>query len=224
VNRRKLLIGSGCTAISYQAMGFDHWNTVLNIEESLKDGCTILSNNSLQEHQSRTAIFVLGARESFLTEIIQLELPFSTITYFDGSTYGPNAEQYLGEIWKIDQARIRKINGTKTYVQQAVNESDNVLLFGNYSATFASRALASLATTARGVNRPVVAIGEIPTPGAQGKIRVRRGWNCIHELESTGCRVVTIPNQINVDYLQHETHLLTRIFGDQTVSSAKHSL
>ena len=53
--------------------------------------------------------------------------------------------------------------------------------------------LVSLATMARHTNRPVVAIGGTPAPGAQGAIRTQRGWTCIEQLRRIGCCVTTVP-------------------------------
>ena len=141
---------------------------------------------------SRTALFVLGKCECAVPEIAKLDLPISTVGYLDGSVHSPSSGDFFAEGWNIDRKRISKIDDAMEFAKRAIDANDRVVVLGNFSAPFASEMLVSLATMARHTNRPVVAIGGTPAPGAQGEIRTRRGWTCIEELRRIGCCVTTV--------------------------------
>lgn len=193
MNRREILIGSVCVAISVTARGSGRGAFSSPTHQSIGDGCVISTHSGLSVLDKGTAVFVFGCCESAISEITRLGLSLRTVAYFGGSTHGPNAEALLAGLWTVPREGIRKIDNTSEFVDWVVENHDRVALIGNFSAPFASRMLVLIAAKARKLNSKVFAIGAVPSPGVQGAIRVRRGWVCIEALRRIGCCVVTVP-------------------------------
>lgn len=193
MNRSEILIGTVCTAIAADAVGVNREVCAPNLDQELLSCWGITPNRALKESDQRTALFVLGGCDCAIAEIAKLNLPTSAIAYFDDSVPGPDFGRFMAECWNVDSERISKIDNAMEFAKRAIDANDRVVLLGNFSAPFASEMLVSLATMARDMNRPVVAIGGTPAPGVKGEIRRERGWTCIEELRRIGCCVTTVP-------------------------------
>lgn len=197
MDRREVLIGTVCATLTTDALSNARWlpdkvATVVSDEEFLS--CwQITIDRALKEIDRRTALFVLGGCDCAIAEIVKLNLPIGTIAHIDDSVAGPDCARYMAECWNVSRECVNKIDNAMEFAKQAIDANDRVALLGNFSAPFSSQMLVSLATMARDVNRPVIAIGGAPKPGVQGEIRTQRGWTCIEALQRIGCCVTTVP-------------------------------
>lgn len=194
VNRREILIGSLCAALSAAARSSNRTAGQLPSDESLGDGCVVSTDGGSSALGQRTAVFVLGRCDVAISEITRLGLSIRTLAYFEGSTYGPNAEAGFADVWNVGRKRIRKVKNTYRLVEWVAENHDRVAILGNFSAPFASRMLDFIARKARRAGMPVFAIGAAPSAGAEGLVRTQRGLNCIANLRRLGCCVVTVPD------------------------------
>ena len=197
MDRREVLVGAFCATVTTEALSHAQWlrrDVAAAFSSSMLQNCwQITLDHAAKESDQRTALFVLGGCDRAIPEIAKLNLPIGMIAYFDDSVPGPEFSSFIAECWNIDRKRISKIDDATAFAKQAIDANDRIVLLGNFSAPFASQMLVSLATMARHTNRPVVAIGGTPAPGAQGEIRTQRGWTCIEELRRIGCCVTTVP-------------------------------
>ena len=196
MNRRQLLLATASSAIVTTKTTAAASVAAPNIEKFAHQpivGWQIELSSDTREVDSHTALFVLGKCECAVPEIAKLNLPISTIGYLDGSVHWPSSGDFFAEGWNIGRKRISKIDDAMEFAKRTIEANNRVILLGNFSAPFASEMLATLAKMARHTNRPVVAIGGTPAPGAHGEIRTQRGWTCIEELRRIGCCVTTVP-------------------------------
>ena len=152
MNRREILIGSVCVAISVTARGSGRGAFSSPTHQLIGDGCVISTHSGLSVLDKGTAVFVFGCCESAISEITRLGLSLRTVAYFGGSTHGPNAEALLAGLWTVPREGIRKIDNTSEFVDWVVENHDRVALIGNFSAPFASRMLVLIAAKARKLN------------------------------------------------------------------------
>lgn len=193
MNRREILIGSLCAALSAEAFGSNRAAGCLPPDQSLGHGCVISTDGDSCEGGQRTAVIVLGRCDVAIPEITRLGLSIGTLAYFEGSTYGPNAEAGFAEAWAVDRACMRKVENTHGFVLWVTENHERVAILGNFSAPFATRMLGLIAEEARRANVAVFAIGAVPSAGAEGLVRTQRGVGCIEVLLRIGCCVVTVP-------------------------------
>ena len=193
MNRREILIGSVCGALSAKANSTELEFFPSSSQQSLGNGCIISTKYSLSSCRQRTAVFVIGRCESAIPEITRLGLPIQTLAYFEGSAYGPNVEAIFADAWNLSHESVDKVDDVMRFVKRAVAIHNRFVIIGNFSAPFASSLLFSIAAQARSIDHPVFAIGEIPAPGAYGSARTQWGWTCIRELRGIGCCVITVP-------------------------------
>ena len=190
MNRRQLLIATLSSAIAVKQATAAASVAAPNIEKFAHRpiiGWQIELPSGVRKVGCRNVLFVLGKCECAVPEIAKLNFPISTVGYLDGSVHSPSLGDLFADIWSVDRKRISKIDDAMEFAKRTIDANDRIILFGNFSAPFASEMLVSLATMARHTNRPVVAIGGTPASGAQGEIRTQRGWTCIEELRRIGC-------------------------------------
>ena len=197
MNRKKMLIGAFCATVTADAVSHAPRlpsNVAAASSSRMLQNCWQMTvDSAVKNRDEKTALFVLGACASAIAEIAKLNLPMSTIAYFDDSLCCPEVRRYSAEYWDVDYERIAHIDNPMEFAKRTIDANDRIILLGNFSAPFASQMLVSMATMARHTNRPVVAVGGTPAPGAQGEIRTQRGWTCIEELRRIGCSVTTVP-------------------------------
>ena len=193
MNRREILIGSVCGAISAKADSTKLELFPSSTQQSFGNGCIISTKYSLSSCRQRTAVFVIGRCESAIPEITRLDLPIHTLAYFEGSVYGPNVEALFADAWSISHESVDKVDDVMRFVKRTVATHNRFVIIGNFSAPFASSLLFSVAAKARSIHHPVFAIGGLPAPGAYGSARTQWGWTCIRALRRIGCCVITVP-------------------------------
>ena len=193
MNRREILIGSVCGAISAKADSTKCELLSLSTQQSLGNGCIVSTKRRCSSGGQRTAVFVMGRCASAIAEITRLGLPIHTLAYFDGSVYGPNVAALFAEAWNISSESVDKIDDVTRFLHWAVATHTRFVIIGNFSAPFASSLLFHIAKKARLIDHPVFAIGGLPAAGAYGSTRTQWGWTCIRELRRIGCCVITVP-------------------------------
>lgn len=192
MNRREILISSLCAALPVEAFSSNRAASYSSHDQSLGDGCVISTDGSSCADGQRTAVIVLGRCDFAIPEITRLGVS-STLAYFGGSTFGPNAEAYFAEWWNAGSELIRKVENTQGFIEWVAENHDRVAILGNFSAPFACRMLGLIAEKARRASVAVFAIGAVPSAGAEGLVRTQRGLNCIANLLQLGCCAITVP-------------------------------
>ena len=200
MNRRQLLGGAACGTISANVAAVSETSrkpckmTRARAPTAMRRHCWHISpKRAIVDGGTRNALFVFGACERAIAEIDFLDLPLTGITILSDSLAGPGYEEHASELYGMRAGRLNNLSSPLESVKRSMRENDRVVLLGNFSAPFASQILVSLATMARDMGRPVIAIGGTPAPGVQGEIRTQRGWTCIEELRRIGCCVTTVP-------------------------------